>query len=58
MASSSSSSAPRAYYIPPLSVSNYAIWSIKIEMLLIHFELWSVVDGSEAKPTSSDVASL
>jgi len=42
------SSAPRAYIIPPLSAENYATWSIKIEMLLIRFELWQVVDGSKA----------
>lgn len=53
-----SSIAPRAYSIPSLNASNYASWSIKIEMLLIRSELWSVVDGSEPSPPSSNVADL
>lgn len=58
MASPAASSAPRAYNIPPLTASNYALWSIKIQMLLIKSELWSIVDGTEAQPASSDVAGL
>lgn len=53
-----SSTVNRSYIIPPLSASNYASWSIKIEMLLICSELWSVVDGTEPIPTSSDAAGL
>jgi len=55
---SASSRASQAYSIPPLTASNYSTWSIKIEMLLIRSELWSVVDGTEATPASSNVASL
>ena len=58
MASSSTTTAPRAYYIPPLTTSNYATWSIKIKMLLIQSKLWSVVDGTEVAHTASDVAGL
>ena len=58
MALPSASSAPRAYNIPPLTASNYASWSIKIEMLLVRSELWSIVDGTEAGPASSDAAGL
>lgn len=53
-----SSITPQAYSIPSLNASNYASWSIKIEMLLIRSELWSVVDGSEPSPPSSNVADL
>lgn len=58
MASTNIRLAPRAYVIPPLTSTNYASWSIMIEMLLIRSELWSVVDGSEASPVESDVADL
>lgn len=54
MASSSTNLAPRAYSIPPLTAKNYSTWSIKIEMLLIRSELWSVVDGSEVCPPASE----
>lgn len=53
-----SNSAKRAYNILPLSALNYASWSIKIEMLLIRSELWSIVDNTEPAPHSSDVAGL
>jgi len=59
MASSSAmSSASRAYSIPALSAGNYAIWSIRLEMLLIRSKLWSVVEGTEAAPLSNNSASL
>jgi len=31
---------------------------MKLELLLICFEMWGVVDGSDATPATSDVASL
>jgi hypothetical protein len=49
------SSAQRSYNIPPLTAANYSSWSIKIEMLLIRSELWSVVDDTEASPPSDDI---
>lgn len=55
---SASTTTSRAYSIPPLTASNYSTWSIKVEMLLIRSELWSVVDGTEAVPPSSDVVGL
>lgn len=53
--------ASRAYNminISPLTASNYASWSIKIEMLLIRSELWGMVNGTEAAPAASDQAGL
>jgi len=58
MALPAASSIPRAYNIPPLTASNYALWSIKIEMLLIRSELWSIVDGTKAHLASSDAADI
>lgn len=55
---STSTCAHRAYYITPLITLNYASWSVKIEMLLIQSELWTVIDGTEATPASSHVTSL
>jgi len=55
---SASTTASRTYSIPPLTAFNYSTWSIKIEMLLIRSELWSVVDGTEDAPASSDVVGL
>jgi hypothetical protein len=43
-----------AYNISPLTIDNYATWSIKVEMLLIHFALWSVVDSNEMDPGTID----
>lgn len=54
MANVGSSSASRAYYIQQLTATNYATWSIKLQMLLVRSELWTVVDGSEVAPTASD----
>lgn len=42
------------YNISPLTRDNYATWSIKVEMLLIHFTLWSVVDSNEVDPGTID----
>lgn len=49
---------PRTYSIAPLSATNYLSWSIKLEMLLIRSELWSVVDGSEGAPTDTNIDAL
>lgn len=54
----SSAVTPRAYSIPLLTAANYSTWSIKIEMLLIRSELWTVVNGTEVTPPESDVARL
>jgi hypothetical protein len=43
-----------AYNISPLTRDNYATWSIKVDMLLIHFALWSVVDSNEVGPDTID----
>jgi len=61
MATSKSSSASRAYYIPQLIANNYATWNIKhfkLEMLLVRSKLWTVVDSTEVAPPSSDVNGL
>ena len=58
MASSATIVAPQAYYIPPLTASNYVMWSNQIEMLLIWLELWFVVDGTKVAPVSSNVVGL
>ena len=54
MASLGSNTAPRAYYVPPLSAADYATWGIKIEMLLIRSELWLVIDGRDLAPVASN----
>ena len=58
MASLATTVAPQAYYIPPLTASNYVMWSNQIEMLVIRLELWFFVDGTKAAPVSSNVVGL
>ena len=38
-----------------LNGSNYATWKIQCRMVLIRDGLWSLVNGTETKPDSSDV---
>jgi hypothetical protein len=38
--------------ISPLTLDNYATWSIKVEMLLIQIPLWNVVDSNEMDPST------
>jgi hypothetical protein len=58
MANVGLTSANQAYVIPILSTDNYATWSMKLELLLIHFEIWDVVDGSNVALAASDVVGL
>jgi len=58
MASLATNPTSRTYSISTFTTSNYATWSIKIEMLLIQSKIWSVVDGKEIAPHSSDVVGL
>lgn len=39
-----------------MTLANYFTWKFKIEMLLIPFDLWSVVDGSEVDLGPNDPA--
>jgi len=48
----------RTYTIAPLYATNYSTWSIKLEMLLIRFKIWSVVDGLEVFLAATDVTTL
>eukprot|EP00249_Psilotum_nudum_P037083 c9436_g1_i1 orf=66-620(-) len=41
----------RSYQIEKLNSSNYNIWAVKMEMLLVHSELWQYVNGNEPQPT-------
>jgi hypothetical protein len=43
-----------AYQIDQLSSTNYLIWNLKMQILLIRFEFWTVVDRSEFDPSSVD----
>jgi hypothetical protein len=45
-----------AYQIDKLSSTNYLIWNLKMQILLIRFEFWTVVDRSEFDPSSVDAA--
>jgi hypothetical protein len=42
-----STSLPRAYNIFPLTLNNYATWSIKATMLLSRCDFWNVINKSE-----------
>jgi hypothetical protein len=39
-----------------VTLANYFTWNIKVEMLLVHFDLWSVVDRSEVDLGPNDPA--
>jgi len=58
MALSPLSSSHRAYFISLLTANNYAFWSIKLELLLTRFEIWGIVNGSDATPPKSDGTGL
>lgn len=47
---SSASDIKRTYKMDKLTGSNYKIWSIKMEMLLVRAELWDYVNGSSLAP--------
>lgn len=51
MASLAPSDLNRAYAIEKLTGLNYPIWKVKMEMLLIHNNLFGLVDGTEPQPT-------
>jgi hypothetical protein len=40
--------------IDKLDADNYQTWKLLIEMVLLHQDLWSVVDGSWARPSEGD----
>ncbi len=44
-----------AYQIDKLSNINYLIWNVKMQMLLIRVEFWTMVNQSELDPSSVDV---
>jgi hypothetical protein len=44
-----------AYQIDKLSSTNYLIWNVKMQRLLIRFEFWTMVNQSELDPSSVDV---
>jgi hypothetical protein len=41
-----------AYQIDTLSSTNHLVWNVKMQMLLIRFEFWTMVDQSELDPSS------
>ena len=42
-----------AQTIEKLSSSNYYTWKFHVKMLLIERDLWDIVDGTDAKPSST-----
>ncbi len=46
----------QASHIKKLTNINYVTWSVKLDMLLIHLELFGVVDDFKANSRSNDLA--
>lgn len=44
----------RAVVVVPLNGSNYPTWKVQCRMALMRDGLWSIVDGSEACPPSTE----
>lgn len=41
---------PKTYLVEKLKATNYNSWSVKMELILILNDIFSVVDGSETDP--------
>ena len=40
--------------IDKLDTNNYQTWKLMMEMVLLHQELWDIVDGTWVKPDNND----